>query len=242
MVRPNLDNLPEFTLPAGFTMRWYESGDEAHWLRIHLAADPFNQITPELFRKQFGGSAARGLPSPSEKHQNVPSASSSSSKTRVKSRSRARTTTRTSPCGGCFTQPASADEPGRGVNSALRDLRQRQCYLLAPSGEVIGTGTAWFDNNFAGARWGRVHWLAMMPEFQRRGLAKPLMTAICRRLAELGHERVYLSTSTARPAAIGLYLRFGFEPWIQGPEDAVAWSGVLPAVVRRVCGRRCDPL
>ena len=209
MVRANLDIVPEFALPAGFTLRWYEPGDEAHWLRIHLAADPFNEITPELFRKQFGVDAGRGLLGPSEKHQNVPSSSfsSSPSKTRVKSR------TRTSQC---------------GVNSALRDLRQRQCYLLAPTGEVVGTGTAWFNNNFEGARWGRVHWLAILPEFQGRGLAKPLMTSICRRLGELGHEQVYLSTSTARPVAIGLYLKFGFEPLIQSPEDAVVWREILP--------------
>ena len=220
MVRANLDNVPEFTLPAGFTLRWYEPGDEAHWLRIHLAADPFNEITPELFRKQFGVDAGRGLQSPSEKHQNVPSSSfsSSSSKTRVKSRTRTRTTTRTSQC---------------GVNSALRDLRQRQGYLLAPTGEVVGTGTAWFNHNFEGARWGRVHWLAIMPEFQGRGLAKPLMTSICRRLRELGHQHVYLSTSTARHAAIGLYLRFGFEPLIQSPEDEAVWREVMPSVLRR---------
>lgn len=191
MVRANLDNVPEFTLPAGFTLRWYEPADEAHWLRIHLAADPFNEITPELFRKQFGVDAERGL------------------------------------------RPASADEPGSGVNPALRDLRQRQCYMLAPTGEVVGTGTAWFNNNFEGARWGRVHWLAIMPEFQGRGLAKPLMTSICRRLGELGHEHVYLSTSTARHAAIGLYLKFGFEPLIRSEEDAAVWREILPPAVRR---------
>ena len=121
-----------------------------------------------------------------------------------------------------------------GANSALRALRRRQCYLLAPTGEVVGTGTAWFNNNLEGARWGRVHWLAIMPEFQGRGLAKPLMTSICRRLRELGHEHVYLSTSTARRAAIGLYLKFGFAPVIRSEEDGAAWREVLPLVVRRV--------
>ncbi len=189
MSRANLDNVPEFAVPAGFTLRWYEPGDEAHWLRIHLAADPFNEITPEFFRKQFGLVQERGL------------------------------------------QSASAREHGSGINSAL--LCKRQCYLLAPGGNAIGTGTAWFDDNFQGCRWGRVHWLAIVAEFQGRGLAKPLMTAICRRLRELGHEHAYLSTSTARPAAIGLYLKFGFEPMIQSPEEAVVWKEVLPSVVRR---------
>jgi len=60
------------------------------------------------------------------------------------------------------------------------------------------------------------------------------MTSICRRLRELGHQHVYLSTSTARHAAIGLYLKFGFEPLIQSPEDAVVWREVLRLAVRRV--------
>src|SRR6266508_1346551 len=59
MSRANLDDVPEFALPDGFTLRWYQPGDEAHWLRIHLAADRYNEITPELFRKQFGGTGAR---------------------------------------------------------------------------------------------------------------------------------------------------------------------------------------
>jgi len=192
MSRADLDNVPEFTLPAGFTLRWYEPGDEAHWLRIHLAADPFNEITPELFRKQFGVVPERGL------------------------------------------QSASARDCRSGMNSALRDLGERQCYLFGPTGAVVGTGTAWFDDQFEGARWGRVHWLAIVPEFQGCGLAKPLMTSICRRLGELGHERVYLATSTARTAAIGLYLKFGFEPLIRSEEDAAVWREVLPSAVRKV--------
>ena len=79
MVRVNLDNMPEFALPAGFTLRWYQPGDEAHWLRIHLAADRYNEITPDLYRSQFGVMEERGLQKPSEQHQNVPSSSFSSS-------------------------------------------------------------------------------------------------------------------------------------------------------------------
>ena len=188
MRRANLDNLPEFALPSGFSLRWYQPGDEEHWLRIHLAADHFNEITPELFQKQFGVEAERGIYS------------------------------------------ASAPAPASGIKSAL--LRERQCYLLSPTGEVIGTGTAWFNDNFEGGRWGRVHWMAVLPEFQGRGLGKSLLSAICRRLRELGHERAYLTTSTARVAAIGLYLRFGFEPLIRGAEAQAVWSGILRAAFR----------
>ena len=188
MTRANLDNLPEFALPTGFSLRWYQPGDEAHWLRIHLVADHFNKITPELFQKQFAVEEERGL------------------------------------------QPASTRERGSGMNSTVQELRKRQCYLLDPRDEAIGTGTAWFNDNFEGARWGRVHWMAIVPEFQGLVLGKCLLSAVCRQLRELGHERAYLSTSTARLAAIRLYLRFGFEPVIQNAEAEAAWKNVLAAL------------
>jgi ribosomal protein S18 acetylase RimI-like enzyme len=96
--------------------------------------------------------------------------------------------------------------------------------LLAPDGQAIGTATAWFKDNFEGRRFGRVHWVAIVPEYQGRGLAKPLMSTICRRLQELGHDCAYLTTSTARLPAINLYRRFGFEPLIRTPEEADIWK------------------
>jgi ribosomal protein S18 acetylase RimI-like enzyme len=84
-------------------------------------------------------------------------------------------------------------------------LTKRQFFLMAGPDTAIGTATAWFDNDFHGRPYGRIHWVAIIPEFQGRGLAKPLMSAVCRRLQELGHDRAYLTTSTARVAAIRLY-------------------------------------
>ena len=164
MVRPNLDNLPEFALPADYGLRWFQAGDEENWLRIHLAADHYNEITPALFQRQFG--------------------------------------------------------------TAANLLRERQCYLLDARGIAVGTGTAWFNNSLDGMKFGRAHWMAIMPEHQGRGLGKALMTTICRRLRALGHDRVYLSTSTGRLPAIRLYLRFGFVPRVGNEEEAAAWREV----------------
>ena len=188
MTRASLGDLPEFALPSGFTLRWYQPGDEAHWLGIHLSADKLNEITPELFQKQFGWEAERGL------------------------------------------QSASPPEHRSGPKSALHELGQRQCYLRTPTGKVVGTGTAWFNDHFAGAPWGRVHWMAVLPAYQGRGLGKVLMSVICRRLRELGHQRAYLTTSTARVPAVGLYLKFGFEPLIRSDEDDRAWREVMRLV------------
>src|SRR5436309_8778988 len=106
-------------------------------------------------------------------------------------------------------------------------LGQRQCFLLDASGHAIGTASAWFDNNFDGGRIGRVHWIALLPQYQGRKLSKPLMTAICRRLRELGHDRAYLTTLAARKTAIQLYLRFGFGPLIRNEIERAIWDQVM---------------
>jgi len=215
MARANLENLPEFALPAGFSLRWYQPGDESHWRHIHLAAERFIEITPELFNDRFG------------------------------------------------------------ANTNL--LPERQCYVLEPRGEVIGTGTAWFGGPFPlprgggegqgegeqvettkhptpniehrtsnapltliGTLWGRVHWMAMLPEVQGRGLGKALLTAICQRLRELGHERAYLHTSAARLPAIRLYLKFGFEPVIRNDGEAAAWEKILGGAGPAPSGRQVN--
>src|SRR5213595_1592390 len=90
MVRRDLEEIPEFGLPAGFSVRWYQPGDEENWFRIQSAADRFNEITRELFEQQFG------------------------------------------------------------TDQAL--LSQRQCYVVDARGMGIGTGSAWFNENFEGEK------------------------------------------------------------------------------------------
>jgi GNAT superfamily N-acetyltransferase len=162
MVRESLDHLPVHRPPPPFSVRWYQPGDEAHWLQIHLQADPLNRITPDLFGQQFGSNAAL--------------------------------------------------------------LSKRQGYLVSQQALPIGTCTAWFNDDFEGGPWGRVHWLALLPAYQGRGLAKALLSAIGQRLRELGHQRAYLTTSSLRLPAIRLYQSFGFLPLIHNQAEAAAWK------------------
>ena len=107
------------------------------------------------------------------------------------------------------------------------ELAKRQCYLVAPDGRAIGTATAWFGKDPLVREFGRVHWVALLPEYHGRGLSKPLLGAICACLRELGHSRAYLNTSAQRKAAIGLYLRFGFKPWIGNEHERNIWDQLL---------------
>ncbi len=108
-----------------------------------------------------------------------------------------------------------------------RELSRRQAFLLDAQRREIGTATAWFNDNYHGRPFGRVHWVAIVPEHQGRGLAKPLLTTVCNRLIELGHDCAYLCTHTVRRAAISLYLSYGFEPEIGNDEERKAWDHVL---------------
>lgn len=112
--------------------------------------------------------------------------------------------------------------------SDIATLSQRQCFLCDPDNTPIGTASAWFDENHNGRPYGRIHWVAIVPEYQGRGLSKCLLSRACLRLRELGHDRAYLVTSTARVTAINLYMAFGFRPEILTEEDQAVWMEMKP--------------
>lgn len=104
--------------------------------------------------------------------------------------------------------------------------RQRICFLMTATGEPIGTAAAWWGEEGTKGQRGRVHWVAILPAFQGRGLAKPLLTAVCQRLRELGHSSAYLTTSAARLPAINLYRQFGFVPVIRDELERSVWQEI----------------
>lgn len=98
-------------------------------------------------------------------------------------------------------------------------------------GRPIATVAAWYGDNRCDERagWGRVHWVAVLPGFQARGLGRGMMTQTLSLLANLGHERAYLATSTARTGALKLYLRCGFVPDQSAEGAAEAWAACREA-------------
>lgn len=151
MVLDTLEGIPAFDMPEPYGLRWYQTGDERHWIDIHIEADKPFVATPELFRREFGYDEAA--------------------------------------------------------------LAQRQLYVVDGDGVPVGTASAWFDApethpSYAG--YGRVHWVAIHPAHQGKGLARPLMHTVLGRLRDLGYTQAYLDTDTNRPVAIHLYERFSF--------------------------------
>jgi GNAT superfamily N-acetyltransferase len=121
------------------------------------------------------------------------------------------------------------DAFAREFGSDARALAQRQFYLLDGGSSAIGTASAWFPDEPHGPDCGCVHWLAVVPEYQGRGLSRPLLSAVLMRMRDLGYRSAFLRTQTVRIAAIGLYLGFGFLPEVRSDKEREGW--------RQVCGR-----
>jgi mycothiol synthase len=122
---------------------------------------------------------------------------------------------------GLFAEQYGHDLPG---------ACERVLFLVDEvTGEPAATSTAWYGDNRCGDRagWGRVHWVAALPSHQGRGLGAAVVTATLALLADLGHDRVYLVTSTARPAALRLYARLGFVPDLSCEGSEEAWRVAL---------------
>jgi ribosomal protein S18 acetylase RimI-like enzyme len=75
-----------------------------------------------------------------------------------------------------------------------------------------------------------VHWVAVVPGAQRRGLGSALVWQTCRRLAQLGHAGAFLTTGADNLPAINLYLRLGFTPHPRSDQERAAWRDILVQV------------
>ena len=105
-----------------------------------------------------------------------------------------------------------------------RDEMESRCvFLRDATDQVIGTTTAWYSRDFHGQEYGRIHWVAIHPDYQGRKLAKPLMAAALERLAE-SHKRAYLTTQTTSARAIRMYLDFDFVPFIRSERCREGWQ------------------
>jgi len=174
MVRPDLDKLPGYPLPAGYSFRLFRRGEERVWAELQTAVGAFEGVEKALER--FGEEFA----------------------------------------------------------AYPEDMESRCIFLVDDAtSEVIGSTIAWYKADFQGEDHGRIHWVAIRPEYQGRKLAKPMLAAAMRRLAE-SHARAYLTTQTTAARAINIYLDFGFVPLMTSDRADEAWGMLESELGRRV--------
>lgn len=117
-----------------------------------------------------------------------------------------------------------------------KDLRERVLFMIDTSNRPIGSSAAWMgkwpEDHPLQELHGRIHWVAIDPDYQGQGLSKPLLSSTCQRLRELNHDKTYLTTSIVRIPAIKLYLLFGFYPALVKDSDYERWrmiKSLLPS-------------
>lgn len=120
-----------------------------------------------------------------------------------------------------FRSEYDADENG---NVDHAELQKRMFFLVDREGNDFGTTSAWYHDDPVGVPRGLIHWVGILPPYQGRGLAKPMMTVAFRRMKELGHDSVFLTTSSARIPAVRLYLKFGFLPFVYDKANEAIWK------------------
>ncbi|MCX6043517.1 MAG: GNAT family N-acetyltransferase [Chloroflexi bacterium] len=115
----------------------------------------------------------------------------------------------------------------------LAALPARMFFVATDAGRAVGSITAWWDANWRGTGdWGRIHWVVVHPEYQRRGLTKPMMTHAMQILAQ-HHTRATLGTSSGRLWAVKVYLDFGFTPdltELTNPKIVAAWRNLQTVI------------
>lgn len=98
-----------------------------------------------------------------------------------------------------------------------------RCFLIEDAGGgAVGTISAWYRRDFRGLDYGLIHWVAVRPHWQGRGLGKAGLSFALGQLARW-HERALLHTSTLRLPAVSLYLDFGFRPDLEEDGARQAW-------------------
>ena len=115
----------------------------------------------------------------------------------------------------------------------LLALEDRSFFVITDDGEEVGSITAWWNPDWRGKKWGMIHWVAIHPDYQGRGLAKPAMTVAMKRLKQ-SHDRSLLNTSTGRIIAIKVYLDFGFCPDLESENSQEAWEEVASVLAHPI--------
>lgn len=106
----------------------------------------------------------------------------------------------------------------------MQDVKERMIFLETNDGKVIGSATAWYGR-LNDQLIGRLHWVEIIPEYQARGLGRPLITEAMK-ILKTNHKQSYLTTQSRSMIAIHLYLNLGWRPLIDTKERKEAWESL----------------
>ena len=104
----------------------------------------------------------------------------------------------------------------------LSSVPKRCFFVVDETDEPVGTASAWYKDGHRGLDYGLIHWVAVRPAYQGKGLGKAVLAYALEKLSHW-HKRALLGTQSKRLPAIKLYLDFGFLPDLQNPDIVEDW-------------------
>lgn len=94
-----------------------------------------------------------------------------------------------------------------------KDLSKYCFFVENPNGKIVATASIWYGKHFDDRIKYRLHWVAVNPHYQGKGIAKALISYILKDDKLKGEKYIYLTTQSWSYKAINLYLKFGFKPY-----------------------------
>lgn len=110
--------------------------------------------------------------------------------------------------------------------SSRPQFEMQGMFFACYDNEAVGTAFAWLDEPDEKV-WGRVHWVAVVPEHQGKGVGRALVLAVMHHLAGRGLTKVFLDTQGYRQRAIRLYTALRFRPAPRDQEEEKIWERVM---------------
>jgi mycothiol synthase len=99
--------------------------------------------------------------------------------------------------------------------------------IHSDSGEAVATAGAGHNTRDGMFPFGgELGWVATLPAHQSQGLAKAVSAAATRRLIDAGYESIRVGTQDHRLAAIQVYLRLGYVPYLYAEDMAERWRQI----------------
>ena len=105
-----------------------------------------------------------------------------------------------------------------------RSLHEERIVFVERQGVAVATGAAWLAKPPLSSEWGRLHWIAVRPEFHRRGIGRALCLALLDRMRSWGHSHCSLTTGSSNQRAIRLYRSIGFSAFPRTAEEREYWE------------------
>jgi len=99
-------------------------------------------------------------------------------------------------------------EPVVSAEELLQDFGRMRFYVYRVEGRIVGVAALQVEKG----KLGRLRWVYVLPEYQRRGIGTSLVRHLEREARKLGLEKLWLTVVGGARWAVNFYRKLGYEP------------------------------